>query len=209
MDKSIILKKDLKASSQTPSGDKDAEGKYRAADSEATLLDGCRKNDPSAQRLLYERYYGKLIIIPRCYCKDQQEAQQVMNQAFLKIFQSLDQYREQGKLIAWMRTIVLRTTLNHLKSQVRVQSTEISMEASSLPDQQSCVLNEALSQLDMEALIAVIQRLPLSTRTVFNLYEIEGYKHHEIATMLSISEGTSKWRLSEAKRLLRILLANI
>jgi RNA polymerase sigma factor (sigma-70 family) len=174
--------------------------KYTSNDAEDLLIKGCCDQHPLAQKYLYERYFGWLLAVAFRYSNDRSEAIDVLNRAFLKIFDSIHRYQPTASLKAWMRTIVVRTALNQLRSKVQfsVLDTEI---ADGTP-----LSNDALLDLDTEYILNAIQQLPAATRTVFNLYEIEGFHHAEIADMLKISVGTSKWHLAEAKNKLRLIL---
>jgi RNA polymerase sigma factor (sigma-70 family) len=177
--------------------------RYAANNSDAQLLEGCRLQHALAQKYLYERYFGQLIGGAYRYARDKQEAINILNQAFLKIFKSLDTYQETGKLLPFMRTIVFRTALNHVRDKVIFDEINDTI----VNDLQNTPLsNEALLDLDIEYILTAMRQLPDATRAVFSLYEIEGYSHAEIAEMLKISVGTSKWHLSEAKTRLRKIL---
>jgi RNA polymerase sigma factor (sigma-70 family) len=175
---------------------------FTSIDSDAQLIDGCVKENRFAQKYLYERYFGKLVSVTYRYARDKQEALDILNQSFLKIFQSLNRYQNTGSLLAWMKTIVLRTALNHIRGKenfVNIDDVLNSKEDHPLS-------SEALLGQDVEYIIHALQQLPTATRTVFSLFEIDGYKHQEIAEMLGISVGTSKWHLSEAKSRLQKIL---
>ncbi len=176
---------------------------YNPKDDDEQLIAGCRKQHPLAQKYLYERYFGRLVGITYRYARDKQEGIGVLNQAFLKIFQSLDRF-EGGNLLAWMRTIVFRTALNHVRGEVNfknIDDFEVSENVQSIE-------NEALADFEIDYILKAIQQLPEATRTVFNLFEIDGLSHAEIAETLNISLGTSKWHVSEAKSKLRKILKN-
>lgn len=175
---------------------------FMASDSDALLIEGCVEGHRMAQKYLYERYFGKLLGITYRYGMDKQDALDILNQGFLKIFQSLHRYQSSGNLLAWMRTIVLRTALNH----IRGKESFVDIENVVLTNEDTPLSNEALLGQDIEYIIQALQQLPAATRTVFSLYEIDGYKHQEIADMLKISVGTSKWHLSEAKTKLQKIL---
>ncbi len=176
---------------------------YNPKDDDEQLIAGCRKQHPLAQKYFYERYFGRLVGITYRYARDKQEGIGVLNQAFLKIFQSLDRF-EGGNLLAWMRTIVFRTALNHVRGEVNfknIDDFEVSENVQSIE-------NEALADFEIDYILKAIQQLPEATRTVFNLFEIDGLSHAEIAETLNISLGTSKWHVSEAKSKLRKILKN-
>jgi len=162
------------------------------------LLQGCREGNRLAQKYLYQRYFGKLFGIAMRYTNGREEAQEVMNLSFLKIFESIHQFREIGSFAGWMARIVLHTAIDHARSKSSYRRV---MDFNTQAD--TPISSDAISQLATEEIMTLIQQLPAATRTVFCLYVIEGYKHHEIANTLGIDEGTSKWHLSNARRLLQ------
>jgi RNA polymerase sigma factor (sigma-70 family) len=179
--------------------------RFASTDSDAQLLEGCKLQQAMAQKYLYERYFGRLVGITYRYTPDKQEAIHVLNQAFLKIFKALLTYNETGNLLGWMRTIVFRTALNYVRDKVVFEEIDDTI----YNDFQNTPLsNDAFLDLDIEYILTAMRQLPDATRTVFSLYEIDGYSHAEIAKMLTISTGTSKWHLSEAKARLRKILKN-
>jgi RNA polymerase sigma factor (sigma-70 family) len=174
---------------------------YNPKDNDAQLIAGCRSQHPLAQKYLYERYFGRLVGITYRYARDKQEGVGILNQAFLKIFQSLHRF-DGEHLLAWMRTIVFRTAMNHVRGEVKFEN--IDDLFLDLPSQS--IDNEALAHLDIEYILKALYQLPDASRTVFSLYEIDGLSHAEIAETLNISIGTSKWHVSEAKTKLRRIL---
>lgn len=177
--------------------------RYFPNDNDAQLIEGCVAGHSLAQKYLYERYFGRLVLVAHRYARDKQEAWDILNQSFLKILQSLHRYQPTSSVLSWMKTIVVRTAINHVRGSVSFQNiddTHLNFEGDPLS-------NEALLALDVEYIIKALQELPAATRTVFSLFEIDGYKHQEIAEMLNISVGTSKWHLSEAKNRLRKIIS--
>jgi RNA polymerase sigma-70 factor (ECF subfamily) len=171
---------------------------YYPTSTDENLRQGCLERHPLAQKYLYNRYFGRLLGIAMRYTSDRDEAIGVLNQAFLKIFTNMDQYSGMGSFDGWMAKVVLHTSIDHVRSQVTYRrSIYFHTEADGR------VLNEGLEQLQTEDIFRLIQQLPPATRTVFSLYVVDGYKHSEIAEMLGIDEGTSKWHLFQARRLLQ------
>ncbi len=171
---------------------------YYPNSTDSDLCQGCIQQHRLAQQYLYQRYFGRLIGIAMRYSNDRQEAVDVLNQAFLKIFNSLEQYNESGAFFGWLAKIVVHTAIDHLRKQTSYRQT---MDFSTEADQS--VQNDSLSRLETEDLLRLIQQLPPAARSVFSLYVIDGYKHREIAEMLGIDEGTSKWYLSNARKTLQ------
>ena len=137
------------------------------------------------------------------YLRDRNDAVEVLNDAFLKVFRQLSRYDPaRAVLYTWMRTIVINTALDTLRKQKAIRDREM------LPDKEEepGIDNEALSKLSGDELLEMIRRLPITTRLVFNLYVVDGYAHREIAAMLSMSEGTSRWHLNDARRQLKTII---
>ena len=170
---------------------------------EYALVDGCRRQDRVVQRLLYERYAGKLFVVCKRYVKDADEAEDVLQDAFVKIFRHIDTFRFECPLEAWLKRIVINTALKFLRKQkpwetMSNDSMDVQEIASVLPQ-----ADESLPALNYQYLLKLVQELPPGCRMVFNLYAIEGYNHPEIAKMLDIAEGTSKSQYARARDLLQ------
>lgn len=175
--------------------------RYTSQSTDQELIQGCRNVDRMAQKCLYERYAGKMFGIAMRYTKHQEEALEILNSAFLKVFTSLQKYEDQNNLGGWIAKIVFNTAIDFVRQHVKykqVMDFETKHEAP--------LHNEGLQQLQAEDLYNLIQQLPAASRTVFCLYVIEGYKHKEVAELLGITEGTSKWHLAYARQELQRLL---
>jgi RNA polymerase sigma-70 factor (ECF subfamily) len=176
---------------------------YHKSSSDEELRHGCQSGDRRACALLYERYFGKMLGIPMRYSRDRESAVNTLNKAFLKIFQSLDQYEEQGSFQGWMSTIVFRTTMNQIRSDKRNRPPLTNIE-----DIASPAINSSVeAKLAADDIFVHVQALPDQLRSVFSLHSIDGYTHREIGKLLDISEGNSRFRLSKAKELLRVALS--
>ncbi|GAB3944484.1 RNA polymerase sigma factor [Spirosoma harenae] len=166
---------------------------------EYALVEGCRRQDRSTQRKLYERFAGKLFVVCKRYVKDPDEAEDVLQDAFVKIYRHIDSFRFECPLEAWLKRIVINTALKYLRKQKPWEhTTDVQELAPVLPQ-----ADESLPTLNYQYLLQLIQELPPGCRTVFNLYAIEGYNHPEIAQMLDIAEGTSKSQYARARSLLQ------
>lgn len=161
---------------------------------EAEFIKGCKKNDPKTQRQLYEMYSGLMLAICRRYIKHTDEAEEIMVNGFLKIFEKIEQFKGDGSFEGWMKKIMVYESLNHLRKQKM-----IFVEVEAAQYNESIDYTNAQTQLEAEDLMNLIDELPAGYRMVFNLYAIEGYSHQEIADMLQISESTSKSQLSRAR----------
>ena len=174
---------------------------YGSQSTDKELREGCHKGNRLAQQALYQRYFGKLLGIPMRYSRDREEATALMNQAFLQIFKSLEQYREEGSFQGWMSTITFRATMDHLRFEQRYR------ERILLDVQEPKPANNTVeASLAAEDIFRYIQQLPDHLRVVFNLYVIDGYKHEEITNLLGITLSTSKWRLAKARETLQKVL---
>ncbi|MCB2379022.1 RNA polymerase sigma factor [Hymenobacter sp. BT635] len=169
------------------------------------ILQGCKRGNPSSQRALYDLLAYRLLGVCLRYCPSRAEAEDALQNTFVKIFTRLDQYRGQGPFEAWARRIAVTTALNAYQ-QHRQRGPQVEAdEAHDLthPD------GTPFDQLSADDLVRLINTLPVGYRTVLNLYAVEGYTHAEIGALLGISEGTSKSQLSRARHLLeQRLLAN-
>jgi RNA polymerase sigma-70 factor (ECF subfamily) len=170
----------------------------------AILIKGCKQNDVLCQQQLYKFFYPDMIKICYRYANDMDGAGVIYNNAMLKVFKGIGNYNEEGRLAGWIKTIVVNCCIDFCKSKnIFNNATNITLETelSLLPD-----VFDRLSGKDMQLLIA---QLPKATGTVFNLYIYEGFTHKQIGEQLNISDGTSKWHVSEAKKLLKLKLENI
>lgn len=169
------------------------------------LIARCAQQDRKAQYELYRALYGTLMGICSRYERNRQDAIARMNQGFLKILTSLDKRRPEVPFEAWVRRVMINTVIDeHRKDKERKQR-----EVMDLPigTYDSGAANTFLAQMEAEAFAALLQRVPPMSRNVFNLFAIDGYGHQEIATLLGISEGTSKWHVANARAILQQALA--
>jgi RNA polymerase sigma-70 factor (ECF subfamily) len=165
------------------------------------LIEGCLREERLAQKRLYERYFTKLMGVSMRYASCHDEAMEILNNGFFKIFTSIEQFNKSGgNFEGWMYRIVVNTALDHLRKEIKHRHTEeekaVFVEAS----------GDVLSDLQAEEIIALINQLTPAYRAVFNLYVVEGFTHSEIAERLNITEGTSKSNLAKARINLQKLL---
>jgi RNA polymerase sigma factor (sigma-70 family) len=158
----------------------------------------CKKLDPRAQRELYDRYKSRLMGICRRYAASREEAQDVLQEAFIKIFTRFNQLDDAERLENWMIRITINTAVNFYHQNKRYVFNDISDQLESAGGYELI-----LSTISDEFLIAQINSLPDGCRVVFNLFVVEGYTHAEVAAMLMISESTSRSQLVYAKSLLK------
>ncbi len=172
--------------------------------SERELVEKCAKGERAAQRELYERYCRKLMAICLRYAKSVAEAEDVLQEGFLKVFKGIKNFRFESKLETWMTRIMVNTTLNCQRQKLYMLPM-VDVETAGLQEDEKI----GLADFYLSELIAVVQSLPDGCRVVFNLFAIEGYGHKEIGEMLGISEGTSKSQYNRAKILLRSKLESM
>ena len=166
------------------------------------LLRMSLKGDRKSQEKLYRQFYGFAMGVCMRYTKSRDEALEVVNDGFLKVFTKGDQYDPKYPFKAWFRRIIVNTALDFYRSQQKHYFHENIEEAYEVSSDDS----SPVSQLNHEELIAMVQQLPSGYRMVFNLFVIDGYSHEEIGNQLGISVGTSKSNLSRAREVLRKMI---
>lgn len=169
---------------------------------EKELIDRCLNQDSSAQEELYRRFASRMYGICLRFAGETVEAQDLLQEGFIKTFQKLRSYRSEGSFEGWIRRIFINTAINVKRREMKFNVNK-DIDQDHHPEDAEA---DALSRLSQQELLDMIHQLPLGYRTVFNLYVIEGYKHREIGKMLKISENTSKSQLSGARKSLRMLL---
>ncbi len=154
------------------------------------------ENNRHAQLQLYTKFAPKMLSVCRQYCKDLHQAEDIMITAFMKVFANLKHFQHKGSFEGWIRRIMVNECISFLRVQkkARFMDDETYFEETH---------NQIESQLTLDEIQFLIDQLPDGYKMVFNLYCIEGYKHHEIAELLNISEGTSKSQLSHARKMLQ------
>jgi RNA polymerase sigma factor (sigma-70 family) len=151
-----------------------------------------------SQRELYQRFNGKMMAVCRRFASDLTEAEDMLQEAFIRVFTNIDQYRFEGSLEGWIRRIVVHSALEVLRKRL-IRFSDIDGEVETL----SSTDTDAVEALSAGELMRLICDLPDGYRIVFNLYVIEGYDHNEIATLLGISAATSRSQLLKARRALQ------
>lgn len=169
---------------------------------EQELIAKCRQGDRKAQQQLYKQYSGQLMAVAVRYAPTREDACDILQDAFVKAFRSLDSYRGDSPLFFWLKRIVVNTALNARRGKLYQQPMADVQQLTDLSG-----ADTPLSLYKAGELMALLQRLPEGCRLIFNLYAIEGYKHREIADQLGISEGTSKSQFARARQLLQDMLA--
>ena len=169
------------------------------------LLAACRRGESAAQHRLYQKLSYLLMGVCLRYCPSRAEAEDALQNTFVKIFTRLDQYRGQGPFEAWARRIAVTTSL-HALAQHRLRHPAPHADLDEWSAELASPEPSALEQLAADDVLALLATLPPGYRTVLNLYAVEGYSHQEIGELLGIAEGTSKSQLARARRLLETRL---
>ncbi|MFZ4399594.1 MAG: RNA polymerase sigma factor [Bacteroidales bacterium] len=164
-----------------------------------TVIAGCLKEKRSAQQMLYKHYAGLMYGICLRYAGNRTDAEDVLQEGFVKIFMNISRFRNEGSFEGWMKRIMVNTALGFIKQRSKNQ---FILQEKEIPDIIEEV--EVESDIQPQELIKMIQALPEGSRTVFNLFAIEEYTHKEIGIMLGISEGTSKSQLSRARKMIAL-----
>lgn len=172
--------------------------KKRAVLTDQQLIAGCLQGDRKAQESLYNRYAPRLLGVCLRYLPRQEEAEDVMQEAFVRIFEKLYTFRGDANLQTWMIRIAVNLALNHLRSRRQL----ILIEADQEQTLGIAETQPAYHSLDAQVVMQAIGQLPDGYRAVINLFSIEGYSHAEIGQMLGISESTSRSQFSRARQLL-------
>lgn len=163
--------------------------------SDSTLIQKCLKGDPRSQRTLFEKYAPKMYTVCLRYAKDSDEAQDILQDAFIKVFAKLDSFDGNGSFEGWIRRITVNTALDLIRKNVKFQD-NASIENEGYKLEQNTFHDSHLEEKDLMNLIA---KMPEGYKVVFNMFAIEGYSHKEIAEELKISENTSKSQYSRAR----------
>jgi len=171
--------------------------------SEQDIIAGCRKKNRAIQEHLYKVYYSVMLKVCARYSKNMQDAEQLLNDGFLKIFTQIEKYSNTGSFEGWMKRIMVNTCLDYLRSTYLKEEMTMHVNAIQPEDTNLSVTNEGLEHIEFRELVNMIQLLPSMTRTVFNLFVFEGYNHKDISEQLDISEGTSHWHVHQARNLLQ------
>jgi RNA polymerase sigma-70 factor (ECF subfamily) len=169
--------------------------------SDEELINGCIKGDRLMQKMLYERFCKRMLAICLRYSKAQQEAEDILQESFIKIFDHIKTFRRECPLEQWIKRIVINTALKHNRSKLYMYPA-LDIEDLERPVEENIVL----ADFHYNELLAMIQQLAPRYQVVFNLYAIEGFQHKEIASMLGITEGTSKSQFARARVLLQQMI---
>lgn len=168
------------------------------------LIRQCLAGDRKAQYALYQAYAPAMLGLCLRYTRERNEAEDVLQEGFIRMFTALPTFKFAGSFAGWLRRIMVHTALRYLQKHRQQQSVLVDLDPAEVP---LTTLSEAEPQLSAEELLAMIHRLPEGYRLVFNLHVIEGYDHQEIAGMLDIQEATSRSQLFKARQMLKSFIA--
>lgn len=165
------------------------------------MIDGCRRGDREAQKMLYEHYYGYAMSICLRYSRSRDESREILNDGFMKVFTRLGMRDENAAFKSWLRRIMINSAIDHYRKHSKHYKVEdVDASVARLPSTES----DAIQGLSYAELIDMIRDLSPAYRAVFNLYVIDGFTHEEIASQLDISVGTSKSNLFKAREHLKV-----
>jgi len=174
---------------------------------EKQLIEKCRKNDRAAQKILYDRYSPIMLGICMRYVYERSEAEDILQEGFLKIFTKVSEFEGRGSFEGWMKRIFVNTAITHYHKNSKHNKYHYDIDDVKIPKNEKPAYGE--SEFTREELFNIIHSLPEGYKVVFNLYALEGYKHKEIAEMLKIDINTSKSQYSRAKKLIRKKLESL
>ena len=164
---------------------------------ETKLIKRAQKNNREAQHVLYELHALKMLSVCRFYIKDLQHAEEAMLNGFFKVFSNIKNFKNEGSFEGWIRRIMVRESISFLRQKKQL---EFAVDTVEIHHEHT---NNIQTEIEVEAIQKMIDRLPEGYKVVFNMYAIEGYKHQEIADILNISLGTSKSQLFKARKMLQ------
>ena len=161
---------------------------------ENELVEACLQGNRQAQRFLFEKFYGKMLGVCKRYSRGEEEAKDILQDGFVKVFQKLEQYKSTSPLEPWLRRIMVNTAIDHYRKNL-AEPAPLEADSINVASEDA----DVLSDMSHAELLECLQQLPAGYKLIFNMYAIEGYSHREIAEALEISEGTSKSQLAKAK----------
>lgn len=169
--------------------------------SESDLILGCINEDRQMQQLLYDTFSGKMYGVCIRYSGNEEDANDILQEGFIKVFKSLGKFRSEGSFEGWIRRIFVNTSIEHFRKKVKLYNVS-EVQENTIEDTEL----DALDILAAKDIIKIVNELSPGYKTVFNMHVIEGYSHKEIAGILGITEGTSKSQLARAKGVLKKLI---
>lgn len=175
-----------------------------AALNEQELVEACSKGERWAQKIIYETYFEELMPVCNRYSSSPSEAMDMLHEGFIKIFRNFNKYKPSSALGAWMRRIMINSCIDYYRKEYRRRTSDIETTFHLSSNDV-----DAVSQCTEKEILAAIQKLSPTYRTIFNLFAIEGYSHNEISELLGITPSTSRSNLVKARQKLKVMLANL
>jgi len=169
---------------------------------EEAILQGCLKNNAAAQKALYLNYNAKMLVVCYRYAHNREDAEDMLQEGFIKVFSQIHTFEGRGALEGWIRRIIVHTCINNLKKNKRFNESVDLIHATTLQVREESIP----SIIQAKEVVECIRMLPIGYRTVLNLYAVEGYSHKEISHMLDIEESTSRSQYTRAKSMLEDIL---
>ncbi len=171
------------------------------------VIEGCIHNNRTSQEVTYQHYYGFMLSIGLRYIDDYNDAKLMVNESFFKVFTKIKQYDTHIPFEVWMRRIMINTCIDFLRKNKK-QKFNISLaeEKNQYQVEQLSTINHTEAHVEKAALDAMLLKVPETSRKAFCLFAIDGYSHKEISDILGINEGTSKWHVNNARKILKSLL---
>jgi len=169
---------------------------------EEAILQGCLRNEASAQKELYNKYSPKMLAVCYRFGHNKEDSEDMLQEGFIKVFSQIHTFRSQGAFEGWIRRIIVHTCINNLKKNKKFNESVDLIHATSHQIREESVP----SIVQAKQVVECIRLLPLGYRTVLNLYAIEGYSHKEISIVLEIEESTSRSQYTRAKQMLEDIL---
>jgi RNA polymerase sigma-70 factor (ECF subfamily) len=169
------------------------------------IIQGCVEGSRVSQEKLYKMMYPSMMSMVKRYTNQYQYhiAEEILNNGFLKVFQKVASYKHEGSFEGWVRRVIYNSIFDYIRANIKYMEKVVFIEKDEVVDR------DFTSRMNYNEIMKLVQELPDSTRTVFNMYVMEGFSHKEIADELSISEGTSKWHLFEARKVLKIKIEKL
>jgi RNA polymerase sigma factor (sigma-70 family) len=178
--------------------------------SDKEIIDGCLKQDPKMQQVLYQQFAPKLMGIARRYAPNREDAEDIFQEGYVRVFQYLHTLQKNDSLEGWLKKVMIRTAINHYQKHKKYYEhihTHDYLEYDASGESED--YQHIISKLSNEDLLRLIHQLPDGYRMIFNLYVIEGYSHKEIAEMLNTNAKNSKSQLSKAKKALKKMMEQL
>ncbi|WP_234462332.1 RNA polymerase sigma factor [Adhaeribacter terrigena] len=169
---------------------------------EEAIIEGCKREEPAFQELLYNKYASRMMAVCSRYAKTRFEAEDVFHEAFVKVFKNIHTYQS-GSFEGWMKRIFVNTAINNYRQNKK----HYNHDEFGVEHDFSSETDSVISGISTQELLDIVNQLPEGYRLVFNMFAVEGYTHKEIGELLGIAEGTSKSQLAKAKQLLKKLLS--